>query len=92
MINHRPISSWVLHDDVHGVVDNKSKETLAISVGKGDNQDNDDKGESSPNEMKKPESQVCKDVVCSQVTSDKNKDVELPTWKTKYLFLKTTLK
>ena len=26
MTNHRPISSLVLHDDVHGVVDNKSNE------------------------------------------------------------------
>ena len=26
MTNHRPISLLVLHDDVHGVVDNKSNE------------------------------------------------------------------
>ena len=57
-----------MESDKKEVVDNKSKETLAINMGKGGNQDNDDKGEStsSPNEMKKPESQVSKDVVCSQ--------------------------
>ena len=55
-----------MESDKKEVVDNKSKETLAINMGKGGNQDNDDKGESSPNENKKPESQVCKDVVCSQ--------------------------